>query len=82
MHSEAFPPEKSGGEPSFDFLTPRLLAEKSRSLCSGGSWCGASDHKFSKYDGMETVVFFTVFFSVLFLGLSPESIITQCSFSL
>ena len=75
MHSEAFPPEKSGGEPSFDFLTPRLLAEN-------GSWCGASDHKFSKYDGMETVVFFTVFFSVLFLGLSPESIITQCSFSL
>ena len=31
MHSEAFPPEKSGGEPSFDFLTPRFLAEESRS---------------------------------------------------
>ena len=29
---------------------------------------GASDHKFSKYDGMEAVVFFTLLFSVLFLG--------------
>ena len=30
---------------------------------------GASDHKFSKYDGMEAVVFFTLLFSVLFFGL-------------
>ena len=37
---------------------------------------GASDHKFSKYDGMKAVVFFTLLFSVLFLGLSPESVIT------
>ena len=72
VHSEAFPPEKSGGEPSFDFLTPRFLAEKSRSLCSGGSWCGASDHKFSKYDGMETVVFFTVFSPFCFWGYHPN----------
>ena len=42
----------------------------------------ASDHKFSKYDGMEAVVIFTRLFSVLFLGLSPESFITLCSFSL
>ena len=72
MHSEAFPPEKSGGEPSFDFLTRRFLAEKSRSLCSGGSWCGASDHKFSKYDGMETVVFFTVFSPFCFWAYHPN----------
>ena len=42
----------------------------------------ASDHKFSKYDGMEAVVIFTRLFSVLFSGLSPESFITLCSFSL
>ena len=42
----------------------------------------ASDHKFIKYDGMEAVVIFTRLFSILFLGLSPESFITLCSFSL
>ena len=50
--------------------------------CALAAVGGASDHKFSKYDGMEAVVFFTLFFSVLFLGLSLESVITLCSLSL
>ena len=36
--------------------------------CALASVGGASDHKFSKYDGTEAVVFFTLLFSVLFLG--------------
>ena len=50
--------------------------------CAVAAVGGASDHKFNKHDGMEAVVFFTLLFSVLFLGLSPESVITLCSFSL
>ena len=50
--------------------------------CALAAVGGASDHKFNKHDGMEAVVFFTLLFSVLFLGLSPESVITLCSFSL
>ena len=49
--------------------------------CALAAVGGASDQKFSKYDGMEAVVFFALFFSVLFLGLSPESVITLCSLS-
>ena len=30
----------------------------------------------------EAIVFFTILFSVLFLGLSPESVISLCSLSL
>ena len=61
VHSEALPPEKSGGEPSFDLLTPRFLAAKFFRLWSGGQfWCNAYDHKFSKYDGMEAMDFFTL----------------------
>ena len=44
--------------------------------------CGASDHRFSKYDGMKAIVFFTILFSVLFLDLSPEYDISLCSLSL
>ena len=50
--------------------------------CALAAFGGASDHKFSKYDGMEAVVFFTLLFSALFLGLSPEPVITMCSSSL
>ena len=34
-------------------------------VCFGlvGNWCGASDHKFSKYNGIEAIVFFTLLFS-------------------
>ena len=46
-----------------------------------GNWCGANDHKFSKYDAMETLVLITsLSFSVLFLNLSLESVISLHSF--
>ena len=50
--------------------------------CALATAGGATDHKFNKYGGMEAVVFFTLLSPVLFLGLSPESVINLCSFSL
>ena len=32
-----------------------------------GSWCGVSDHEFSKYDGKEAIVFFTLLHSFAYV---------------
>ena len=73
MHSEAFPAESHLLISSHQGFWRRNLIH-----CALAAVGGASDHKFSKYDGMEAVVFFTLLFSVLFLGLSLESVITLC----
>ena len=64
MHSKALPPEKSGGEPSVDFLTQSFWQRKF--VCCGlaGSFCGASDPTLSKYDGRSSFLHSFVLCSV------------------
>ena len=57
---EALPPEKFGGELSFDFSRQGFWRRKFICCRLAGSWCGASDHNYSKYDGMEVRVVFTL----------------------
>ena len=80
MHSEAFPPEKLA-ESHLSISSRQGFWRRNLVHCALAAVGGASDHKFSKYDGMEAVAFFTLLFSVLFLGLSPESVITLCVLS-